>query len=94
MLADTAIVTENYFFHYCHRMKTFVALQLHHPSCPYCYQKNPLGIPNSHIIFLVTDFSGRPIMSFEDQYATIEFLQKNWQKGYMLRDIGYVSEKR
>jgi len=89
MKAETALVTDKFFFHYCHKLKGLMCLRIYHEKCPLCDQKNPAYIKN-RMIFLVTDYDNRPIMAFTDHRDAYDFICENPQGEYILHDTGFV----
>ena len=92
--ADTAIVGNNCFIHYCHCLKTLVALRIHREGCPFCKQKNPDYIPNK-IAYAVIDFNtGTIVMGFEDDKEAIQYIQDHPEENLALTDTGFVLKKK
>ncbi len=89
MKAETALVTDRFFFHYCHKIKGLMCLRIHHEKCQLCGQKNPDYTKNK-MIFLITDYENRPIMAFTEQELAYDFINKNPQGEYILHDTGLV----
>jgi len=89
MKAETALVTDKFFFHYCHKAKGFICLRIHHEKCFLCGQKNPDYTKNK-MIFLITDYENRPIMAFTNQDKAYHFIGKNPQAQYILHDTGLI----
>ena len=88
--ADTAIVGNGIFFHYCHSIKGFMALRTHHKFCPFCSQKNPDYIPNK-LVHTVTEMnSGRTVLIFADIQKAVDYMQKHPSENLALGDTGYV----
>lgn len=88
--ANTGIVGNGIFFHYCHKISTLMALRVHHSNCPLCNQKNP-GYIQNNMIFTVSHLeTGCVVMSFADQQRAIDFIQKNPNELWALGDTGYV----
>jgi len=88
--ADTAIVGKGTFFHYCHSIKSLMALRIHHKFCPFCNQKNPEYIPNI-LVHTVTDMdSGRDILVFSDIHKAVDYIQNHPFENLALGDTGYV----
>ena len=89
-IADTAIVGKGFFIHYCHDVKSFMALKVSRAACPFCSQKNPDYIPNQ-IIYTVTSLvNGSLIMAFANQDSAIAYIQKHPLEPWALGDSGYV----
>lgn len=90
MLADTAIVANNLFFHYCHRGKGLMALRTHRYNCPLCGQKNPDYLSNK-LAHTVTDVkTGSVVMVFADIENAIQYIQEHSSEILLLGDTGYV----
>ena len=88
--ADTAIVGGGFFFHYCHRVKGFMALRVHYKFCPLCSQKNPDYILNKSV-FTVSDMNtGRDVMIFANAQKAVDYIQKHPSENFALGDTGYV----
>ncbi len=88
--ADTAIVGNGVFIHYCHDTKGFMVLRVRHQACPFCLQKNPDYIPNQ-IIYTVSNLvNGSVIMAFSDENSAIAYLQKHPLELWGLGDTGFV----
>ncbi len=91
MIADTAIVGNGTFTHYCHKIKGLMMLRVHHPHCPLCLQKNPDYISNqlAHVVSnLVT---GSVVMIFADENKAIQYIQDHPNDNLALGDTGYVN---
>lgn len=90
MNADTAIVSNGAFFHYCHKTKALMAWRIHHQFCPLCLQKNPDYISNK-LIYTVTDMlTTRVVMTFVDIYKAVQYMQDHPNDNLALGDTGYV----
>ncbi len=89
MKAETALVSDTFFFHYCHKIKGFLCLRIYHEKCNICGQKNPNYIQNK-LIFLVTDYDNIPIMAFTDAEKSYDFISQNPLANYILHDTGLV----
>ncbi len=89
MLADTAIVRNGTFTHYCHEAKGLMMLRVHHIGCPLCGQKNPEHIPNK-LIHIVCKFNGTVVLGFADENKAIRYIQEHPFENLMLNDTGYV----
>jgi len=88
--ADTAIVSNGAFFHYCHKIKGLMALRIHHQYCPLCLQKNPDYIANK-LVHTVTDMStNRDVMIFADIHKAVQYMQDHPNDNLALGDTGYV----
>ena len=91
--ANTAIVGNGIFFHYCHKTKGLMALRIHHPNCPLCMQKNPDYILNL-LVHVVSNFAtGSIVMIFANEVQAINYIQKHPLDNLMLGDAGYVDSK-
>ena len=90
MMADTAIVGKNCFFHYCHKMKTLLALRIHRYNCPFCLQKNPDYISNSLAHAVTNIETGSIVMVFSDMTKAIQYMQEHSLENLSLTDTGYV----
>ena len=90
LYADTAIVVNGIFFHYCHSIKGFIALRIHHTECQFCLQKNPDYIPNK-LVHTVVNISRREnVMIFADINKAIQYIQDHPFDNLALGDCGYV----
>jgi len=88
--ADTAIVGNGAFVHYCHKAKGLMYLRTHHPCCPLCLQKNPDYISNK-LVFPVTKIeTGSIVLIFADQNKAIQYIQDHYSDNLALGDTGYV----
>ena len=88
--ADTAIVGNGFFTHYCHKIKSLMILRIHHPHCLLCLQKNPDHTPNK-MVFPVTNLeTGSNVLIFADQNKAIQYIQVHYSDGLALGDTGYV----
>lgn len=88
--ADTAIVSKGIFFHYCHNVKSLMALRIHHKFCPFCSQVNPDYITNK-LVHTVTDMdSGRDVLIFTDIHKAVDYIQKHPCENLALGDTGLV----
>ncbi len=88
--ADTAIVSNGLFFHYCHKIKGLMALRIHHPFCQLCSQKNPDYIANK-LVHTVTDMStNRDVLIFADIHKAVQYMQVHPSDNLALGDTGYV----
>jgi len=86
----TAIVGKGFFFHYCHNVKTLMALRVHYKFCPLCKQLNPDYIANK-LVHTVTDMdSGRDVLIFSDIHKAINYMQNHPFENFALGDTGYV----
>lgn len=90
MLADTAIMGNSTFTHYCHKINGLMVLRIHHPNCPLCLQKNPDYIQNK-LSHAVIDFStGKIRIVFADMEKAIQYIQKRPFDNLALEDVGFV----
>jgi len=88
--ADTAIVGNGSFVHYCHKIKGLMMLRIHHSKCPLCNQKNPDYILN-RLVYPVTKLeTGSIVMVFADQNKAIKYMQDHYSDSLALGDTGYV----
>jgi len=88
--AETAIVGNGFFTHYCHKIKGLMALRIHHSNCPLCLQKNPDYISNK-LVFPVTSMkTGSNVLIFADQNKAIQYIQEHYSDNLALGDTGYV----
>jgi len=88
--AETAIVSNGFFIHYCHNIKGLMALRIHHPNCPMCLQKNPDYIQNS-LVYPVTNLeTGSNVLIFAEQNKAIQYIQDHYSDNLALGDTGYV----
>ena len=88
--ADTAIVGNGAFFHYCHSLKGLMALRIHHPICPLCLQKNPGYILNEMVHVVYNLSTGSTVLIFADQQKAIQYIQDHPNDHLALGDSGYV----
>lgn len=89
--ADTGIVRNGFFFHYCHKNKTMMALQVRWEKCPFCYQKNPDYIRPTKVIYTISNIpTGSQVMSFADQRKAIDYICNHPEEQFALGDTGYV----
>ena len=88
--AATAIVGKGMFFHYCHNVKSLMALRIHHKYCPLCRQVNPDYTPNK-LVHTVTDMdSGRDVLIFSDMRKAINYIRDHPLENLAVGDTGYV----
>ncbi len=92
--ADTAIVGNNCFIHYCHFYKTLVALRIHREGCPSCNQKNPDYISNNWAYAVIDFNTGTPVMVFEDDNEAIQYIQDHPHNNLALSGTGFVLKKK
>ena len=90
MIADTAIVGNGIFTHYCHKAKTFMVLRIHHSNCPLCMQKNPDYIPNKWAHAVTELNTGKIRMVFADMRKAIQYMQERPLENLVLEDVGFV----
>jgi len=88
--ADTAIVGNGAFFHYCHKLKGLMALRIHHPNCPLCLQKNPGYISNVMVHVVYNLSTGSTVLIFADEQKAIQYIQDHPYDHLALGDSGYV----
>lgn len=91
MSADTAIVCDGTFTHYCHKIKGLMMLRIHHPKCPLCLQKNPDYISNQLVSIVSNLVTGSVVMIFADECKAIQYIQNHPNDTLALGDTGYVS---
>ncbi len=89
MNADTAIVGNGTFTHYCHKLKGLITLRIHHSMCPLCMQKNPDYILNK-MVHVVCNFTGSTVLIFADEQKAIQYIQDHPFDNLALGDSGYV----
>ncbi len=89
-IADTAIVGNGTFTHYCHKIKGFMILRVHHPNCPLCLQKNPDYISNKMVYVVSNLLTGSIVMIFADEKKAIQYIQDRPLDNLALGDTGYV----
>jgi len=87
--ANTAIVTDGFFTHYCHTNKGLMMLRVIHHSCPFCNQKNPDYICNK-LIYGVTKLSGSNVLMFSDENKAIKYIYDHPKENFVLDTTGYV----
>ncbi len=88
--ADTAIVGNGVFVHYCHKIRGLMALRIHHPCCPLCFQKNPDYTQNKMIHTVTNLLTGSTILAFSDVNTAIKYIQDHPWDTLALGDTGYV----
>lgn len=88
--ADTAIVGNGVFIHYCHKLKGLMALRIHHSKCPLCFQKNPDYISNRMVHVVYNLSTGSTVLIFADQQKAIQYIQEHPYDHLALNDSGYV----
>jgi len=88
--ADTAIVGNGAFVHYCHKIKSLMYLRTHHPYCPLCLQKNPDYIPNKLVHTVTKMETGSTVMTFADENKAIQYMYDHYSENLVLGDTGYV----
>ena len=89
-IADTAIVSNGTFTHYCHKIKGLMMLRVHHSNCPLCLQKNPDYISNKMVYTVSSLVTGSIVMIFADENKAIQYLQDHYLEPWALGDAGYV----
>jgi len=90
MLANSAIVGKNCFIHYCHKMKTLIALRTHRSNCPFCMQKNPDYVKNNMAYAVINMETGSTVMVFADMDKATKYVQERPFENLALSDTGYV----
>lgn len=88
--ADTAIVGNGTFFHYCHNAKGLMALRIHWKSCPLCRQTNPDYVANKLVFTVINLSNGNTLLIFSDQLDAINYIQNHPLENLALGDTGYV----
>jgi len=88
--ANTAIVGNGTFTHYCHKINGLMILRVHHYCCPLCFQKNPDYITNQLVHVVSNLFTGSVVMIFGDECKAIEYVQNHPFDNLALGDSGYV----
>ena len=88
--ADTAIVGNGTFTHYCHKIKGLMMLRVHHMCCPLCLQKNPDYITNN-LVYVISNISGSVVMIFGDQKRAIKYIHNHPKDYLVLGDSGFVN---
>jgi len=89
--ADTAIVGNGFFVHYCHEIKSLMALRIFHPYCPSCLQKNPDYILNK-LVYEVCKLSGSAVLIFADENKAIQYIYDHPKDDLALNVTGYVEQ--
>ena len=89
--ADTAIVRNGVFVHYCHNIKGFMALRIHYPCCPICFQKNPDYVQNRLVHTIINLQTGENVLIFKDFNKAIQYIQDRPWETLALGDAGFVS---
>lgn len=87
--ADTAMVGDGFFIHYCHKIKGLMALRIFHPCCPTCLQKNPDYISNQ-LVHAVCKFSGSIVLIFADEKKAMQYIYDHPKDNLLLDTTGYV----
>ena len=90
MNADTAIVGNGTFTHYCHRLKGLMILRTHHSMCPLCLQKNPDYISNKMVHVVSNLYTGSTVLIFADEQRAIKYIADHPLDHLALGDSGYV----
>ena len=88
--ADTAIVGNGFFTHYCHEIKSLMILRICHPCCPMCLQKNPDYISNRQVYPVTNLETGSNVLIFADQNKAIQYIYDHYSDNFALGDTGYV----
>lgn len=89
--ADTAIVGNGIFVHYCHKIRGLLALRIHHACCPICFQKNPDYIKNKMVHTVTNLLTGSNVLIFKDMDKAIKYIQDRPWETLALGDTGFVS---
>ncbi len=90
MYADTAMVGNGIFVHYCHKIRGLMALRIHHPYCPICFQKNPDYTSNKIAHTVIDLLSGRTILTFGDYDTAVKYVQERPWDTLALDTTGFV----
>ena len=88
--ANTAIVGNGTFTHYCHKINGLMILRVHHYGCPLCFQKNPDYITNQLVHVVSNLLTGSVVMIFGDELKAIQYIQDHPYDNLALGDTGYV----
>jgi len=88
--ADTAIVGNGTFTHYCHKIKGLMMLRIHHPYCPLCLQKNPDYTPNKLVHTVTNMETGSDVLIFADIHKAAQYIQDHPNDNLAIGDTGYV----
>lgn len=89
--ADTAIVGNGIFVHYCHKIKGLMALRIHHACCPICFQKNPDYTKNKTVHTVINLLTGSIVLVFKDLNNAIKYIHEHPWETLALGDTGFVS---
>lgn len=92
-IADSAIVSNGTFTHYCHKIKSLMVLRIYHAHCPLCMQKNPDYISNRPVFTVCNLLTGSTVLIFAEQSRAIQYIQDHPLDSLALGDTGYVDEK-
>ncbi len=88
--ADTAIVRNGTFTHYCHKLKGLMILRTHHQDCCLCKQKNPDYTPNKLVHTVINLLNSSLVMVFAKESDAIKYVQNHPFDHLALGDTGYV----
>ena len=91
MNADTAIVGNGTFTHYCHALKGLMTLRIHHSKCPLCLQKNPDYTLNEMVHVVYNLYTKSAVLIFADQQKAISYITNHPFDHLALGDSGYVN---
>jgi len=78
------------YLHFCLHRKGWMAFRFQINKCPFCGYKNPNGNPKVKSITMITTYEGKPVLSFEDDNEALDYVNKHYNDGLMLTDLGYV----
>ena len=88
--ADTAIVGNGIFVHYCHKIKGLMALRIHHACCPLCFQKNP-DYKKKTVHTVINLQTGSNVLIFKKLNKAIKYIQERPWETLALGDTGFVN---
>ena len=89
--ADTAIVGNGVFVHFCHKIRGLMVLRIHHPCCPICFQKNPDYIQNRLVHTVIDLQTGQNVLIFKNFNKAVQYIQERPWETLALGDAGFVS---
>jgi len=89
--ADTAIVGNGIFVHYCHKIRGLLALRIHHACCPICFQKNPDYVKNKTVHTVINLKTGSNVLVFKNLDKAIKYIHDRPWETLALGDTGFVS---
>jgi len=88
--ADTAMVSDGTFTHYCHEIKSLMILRIHHSNCPMCLQRNPDYISNKLAHTVIDMKTERVVLVFGDADKAVNYVLEHPFDNLALGDTGYV----